>query len=250
MNYFFVNMTSVLKQLSNRFLKCFGYQIKSVQQLPNENLLGITKRYNIRTILDAGANEGQFALWSRKFFPEASVYSFEPVESTFKRLKRIAREKPRWHVFQVALSDTCEDRQIFHHINHPSSSSLHESTAVELALFPETQEKVLENVSCVTLDHWLNKSNISLKEDILLKLDVQGHETCVLKGAKSVLELTSVVITEVIVGGLYREQSQFVEIVNLLSEANFQFQGVLEHGFDKSAAIISLDAVFVKDSNK
>jgi FkbM family methyltransferase len=239
-----------LRQNFNRFLRLFGYQIKSVQHLPNENLLGISQRYNIRTILDAGANEGQFALWSRKFFPEASIYSFEPVESTFKRLNRIAKEKPRWDVFQVALSDTCRDRQIFHHINHPSSSSLHESTAVELDLFPETKEKILENVSCVTLDHWLNSSNIHLKEDILLKLDVQGHETCVLKGAKNVLAMTSVVITEVIVGSLYAEQARFVDIVHLLSEAGFHFQGVLEHGFDERAAIISLDAVFVKDSNK
>ena len=239
-----------LRQNFNRFLRLFGYQIKSVQHLPSENLLGITKRYDIRTILDAGANEGQFALWSRRFFPEASVYSFEPVESTFKRLKCIAKEKPRWDVFQFALSDTCKDRQIFHHINHPSSSSLHESTAVELALFPETQDKILENVSCITLDHWLNNSNISLKEDILLKLDVQGHETCVLKGAKNVLKMTSVVITEVIVGSLYADQARFVDIVYLLSEAGFQFQGVLEHGFDERAAIISLDAVFVKDSNK
>jgi len=243
-------MISVLKQLSNRFFKCFGYQIKSIQQLPSENLLGITKRYDIRTILDAGANEGQFALWSRKFFPEASVYSFEPVESTFKKLKRIAKDRHRWDVFQVALSDSCKDRQIFHHINHPSSSSLHESTPVELALFPETQDKILENVSCITLDHWLNNSNFFLKEDILLKLDVQGHETCVLKGAKNVLEMTSVVITEVIVGSLYAEQARFVDIVHLLSEAGFHFQGVLEHGFDEKAAIISLDAVFVKDSNR
>ena len=243
-------MISVLKQLSNRFLKCFGYQIKSVQQLPNENLLGITKRYNIRTILDAGANEGQFALWSRKFFPEASVYSFEPVESTFKRLKSIAKKKPRWDAFQVALSDTCEDRQIFHHINHPSSSSLHESTAVEVALFPETKEKSIENVSCITLDQWLNKSNITLKGDILLKLDVQGHEIFVLKGSKDVLAMTSVVITEVIVGGLYREQARFVDIVLLLSESGFQFQGVLEHAFDQSGSVISLDAVFVKNYRK
>jgi len=249
-NYFSNNMISVLKQLSNRFFKCFGYQIKSIQQLPSENLLGITKRYDIRTILDAGANEGQFATWSRKFFPEAAIYSFEPVESTFKKLKGIAKEKHRWDVFQVALSDTCEDRQIFHHLNHPSSSSLHESTPVVLALFPETEEKLIETVSCVTLDHWLNKSNITLKEDILLKLDVQGHENCVLKGAKDVLAMTSVVITEVIVGSLYREQARFADIVYLLSESGFQFQGVLEHGFDQSGSVISLDAVFIKDSSK
>jgi len=249
-NYFSNNMISVLKQLSNRFFKCFGYQIKSIQQLPSENLLGITKRYDIRTILDAGANEGQFALWSRKFFPKASIYSFEPVESTFKKLQLIAKDSHRWDVFQVALSDTCEDRQIFHHINHPSSSSLHESTAEELTFFPETQEKSLEHVSCITLDHWLNKFNSLIKEDILLKLDVQGHETCVLKGAKDVLAMTSVVITEVIVGSLYREQARFVDIVHLLSESGFQFQGVLEHGFDQTGSVISLDAVFIKDSSK
>jgi FkbM family methyltransferase len=240
-------MISVLKQLSNRFFKCFGYQIKSIQQLPSENLLGITKRYDIRTILDAGANEGQFALWSRKFFPEASVYSFEPVESTFKKLQLIAKDRHRWDVFQVALSDTCENRHIFYHINHPSSSSLHESTPVELSLFPETKEKIIETVSCVTLDQWLDNSNITLKEDILLKLDVQGHETFVLNGAKNVLEMTSVVITEVIVGSLYRGQAQFVDIVQLLLESGFKFQGVLEHGFDASGAIISLDAVFIRN---
>jgi FkbM family methyltransferase len=243
-------MLTRLRQNFNRLLRLFGYQIKSVQQLPNEKLLGISQRYNIRTILDAGANEGQFALWSREFFPEATIYSFEPVHTTFKTLELIAKEKHQWDVFQVALSDTCEDRHIFHHINHPSSSSLHESTATEIALFPDTKEKVLENVSCVTLDHWLKNSKIILNEDILLKLDVQGHETCVLMGAKDVLAKTSVVIAEVIVGSLYHEQARFVDIVHLLAESGFQFQGVLEHGFDQSGSVISLDAVFIKDSSK
>lgn len=241
-------MLPQIRQIFNRFLRLLGYQIKSVQQLPQENLLGITKNYNIRTILDAGANEGQFALWSRQFFPQASIYSFEPVRSTFQKLKPIAQKKDRWYVFQFALSDACEERQIFHHINHSPSSSLHESTANEVALFPQTGEKILESVSCVTLDHWLNKSNFSLKEDILLKLDVQGHETSVLKGAKHILAITSVVITEVIVGNQYKEQAKFADIVRLLSESGFVFQGVLEHGLDKTGRVFSLDAVFAKDN--
>jgi FkbM family methyltransferase len=211
-------------------------------------LLGIANRYNIRTVLDAGANEGQFALWSRKVFPDAAIYSFEPVLQTFKKLKAIAMEDRGWEVFQVALSDTCGDRQIFHHINHPSSSSLHESTALELALFPETNDKVLESVPCVTLDQWLIDSGVRLKGDVLLKLDVQGHESCVLSGAENVLEATSVVVTEVIVGGLYREQARFADIVLHLAGAGLHFQGVLEHGFDQSGGVISLDAVFMRDS--
>jgi len=243
-------MISFIKNISNRFFKTFGYKIKCIRQLPQENLLGITKRYKVQTILDAGANKGQFALWSRKFFPESKIYSFEPVYANFKNLERIAREDERWDVFQVALSDICEDRQIFHHINHPSSSSFHESTNLELELFPETKDKILENVSCVTLDDWLNDSNVCLHDDILLKLDVQGHETQVLKGAEKLLHITSIVITEVIVESLYRGQARFVDIVNILAESGFHFHGVLEHGFDKDDSVVSLDAVFIKNVSK
>ena len=243
-------MASFLKNFSNNLFRFLGFQIKSTRQLPKENLLGFNRLFDIRTIIDVGANEGQFGLWARSFFPAAQIYSFEPVRSTFETLKIVTSRDANWHVFQMALSDTRRDQEIFHHIRHPSSSSLHLSTPKILELFPETEKKVLERIKCSTLDYWMDTEGLSLCDDILLKLDVQGHETHVLRGAEGMLKMVKVIIVEIITRKLYHNQAKFEEIVEVLSQNNLHFHGVIEHGFDKSGGVVSLDAVFVKDQLK
>lgn len=243
-------MVSLIRQFINRLIKPLGFQFKSLNRIPRENFLGIANQFQIRTILDIGANEGQFALWARRFFLHAKIHSFEPVKSTFKQLMDISKGDPLWEVHCLALSDSCVEKTIFHHINHSSSSSFHVSNPLEQELFPETKEKKNEIVSCMTLDSWLEKSKECLNSNVLLKLDVQGHETEVLNGSMRVLDRVDVVVVEVIVQGLYSGQARFVDIVKILFDKKFIFQGVLEHGFDADGRVVSLDAVFVKDFKK
>src|SRR5688500_6256554 len=49
--------------------------------------LQLLKKYNFKTIIDVGANEGYFASIILKVFPNAQVHSFEPLQNVFDKLK-------------------------------------------------------------------------------------------------------------------------------------------------------------------
>ena len=42
--------------------------------------IGPLSRFSFRTVVDVGANRGQFAAVARRLFPAARIYSFEPLE--------------------------------------------------------------------------------------------------------------------------------------------------------------------------
>jgi len=241
----FINyiMTAHIANSINTFLRRFGYEVKATARLPKQNLLGIKGRFKIQTVLDVGANIGQFALEARTHFPEATIHSFEPVRTTFDQLAKISQGNPLWHSYQLALSSEKCVRAMHVHVDHSSSSSLLESTPTEAILFPSTIVK--RDVNCVTLDEWASDMSASLTSDVLLKMDVQGHEDSVLRGARETLRHVDVIITEVIIETLYTSQARFSEIVSMLDDAQFDFVGVLEHGFSKQGNVIAFDAVFI-----
>jgi len=239
-------MKAILAKYINEIFRKYGYEIKATASLPKQNLLGMKNNYSIRTVLDAGANLGQFAEWARSEFPTSTIHSFEPVQTTYHSLQAKAQRDPLWHCYNLALSSETCVRDINVHVDHLSSSSFLDSTQTTSELFPSTIRKVKSEVSCVTLDEWVSDSSTVLEEDVLLKMDVQGYEASILQGGQRTLLNVQVVITEVNIERLYHSQTTFPELVSLLDKACFEFVGVLEHGFSANGNPVSLDAVFMK----
>jgi FkbM family methyltransferase len=229
--------------LVNSLLRRFGVELKECAKQPHHNLLGL-RNISFSTVIDVGANEGQFVAEFREFFPEAIFYSFEPLPSCFSVLTKQSGGDRRWQCFNTALGCANKRAEFYFHQNHPSSSSFLPDTIRGQSLYPETQEQSIVTVDCVTLDSWADSHPNVLKPPVLLKMDVQGYESQVLHGAKQTLNAVDAVITEVIVESLYKGQSTFDEQVRLLARAGLVFCGVLRHAFDLDQNPISLDCVF------
>jgi FkbM family methyltransferase len=229
--------------LINSLFRRFGVELKECAKQPHHNLLGL-RNISFSTVIDVGANEGQFVVEFRKFFPDAIFYSFEPLPSCFSVLTKQSGGDRRWQCFNTALG--CENKRadFYFHQNHPSSSSFLADTIRGQSLYPETKRQTIVPVDCVTLDSWVDSHPNVLKPPVLLKMDVQGYESQVLQGAKQTLTQVNAVITEVIVESLYNGQSTFDEQVKLLARAGLVFCGVLRHAFDRDQNVISLDCVF------
>lgn len=227
-------------------LRKIGYEVKAISQLPQRNFLGLKQSLDIETIIDAGANLGQFGEWMRNEFPDSTIHSFEPIKTTFDQLQGKTNRDPKWQSYNLALSDTVCDREINFYVDHSSSSSFLEATPNEAILYPETKAKIKQVVRCTTLDQWVVDEKLDLKHDILIKMDVQGHEDSVIKGATKILSRAKAVIAEANIENLLESQTSFAELVRLLAASEFHFIGVLEHGFLKDGRVASLDAVFTK----
>src|SRR5437867_4351128 len=115
-------MISLSKHLLKKALNLFGSDIVRIHQNPKHTLLGL-KQFPIRSIIDVGANEGQFARAISKFFPNAHLYCLEPLPDPFKKLSEWAgSQNGKVKVFNVALGDSEGTVEMLSHLEHSPSS--------------------------------------------------------------------------------------------------------------------------------
>lgn len=137
----------------------------------------------IRTVIDIGANSGQFAREVSRIYPKAEIFCFEPFAGAFRELQRWANaQSERVHAINLALAEEPGER-IFHlHTEHSTSSSFLENTRLNERYYPFTQKQQDVTVIVNTLDDALSGYQENMRTPILLKLDVQGYEDRVLRG--------------------------------------------------------------------
>ena len=215
-----------------------------INRIPSDRWL---RRMPIRTVLDVGANTGQFAHLARRLFPTSQIYSFEPLEDCFSEMRRAFRTDPLWRGYQCALG-AVESEGLFHRSAYSPSSSVLAMADLHREAFPQTVGGRNEQVRIHRLDDIL--AGVELAPDVLVKLDVQGFEDRVLDGATSVLAKTQVVISEVSFDRLYHAQASFDDIYGRLRQAGFAFHGTwaqLLHPAD--GRILQADAIFLRDAD-
>lgn len=223
-----------------------GFDVIRLQRSPKRTLLGLSQ-LNIGTIIDVGANQGQFARMISDFFPRAELYCFEPLEDPFGTLSAWAQtQNGRVHCFQLALGDQEGEAEMHLHEQHTPSSSLLAATDTRHRLYPQTQAERVARIQVSTLDRAFKDILDSMHREILLKLDVQSFEDRVLRGGTRVLSKCCVVVLEASLDPLYEEQADFLRLAQFLHEAGFRYAGNLDQNYGEDGRVVFLDAVFVR----
>lgn len=178
---------------------------------------------NINTVIDIGANTGSFALEIHKILPRAKIYLFEPLEDCFRQLKENFKDLSYFQLFNIALGDKKGDTIIYHN-EFPPCSSMLEGTEILREQLPFAQNVTKEVVKIDTLDNIAEK--ITLKENILIKMDVQGFEDRVIAGGRDVLKHSKLIIIETSFQEIYKGQPLFSNIYEvLINDLNFAYVG-------------------------
>ena len=225
----------------------FGYHVVRNHNNPEHTLMGLA-RFGFDTILDVGANAGQFAGEIRKRFPSAKLFCFEPVPEPFAKLSEWAAQDGRATAIQTALGDVPGHLEMFVHTDATPSSSLLQTTAQTQSLYPTTKNQHKIVVDIQRLDDWAAAQKLALTGNILLKIDVQGFETKVLRGAPNILQHIKAAIVEVNIEQLYEGQSRFSDIVQLFDAAGLGYAGNLSQACAADGRIVFVDAVFLRPS--
>ncbi len=236
------HLIPALKAMLHRF----GLDIIRIKNSPKQTLCGL-KSLPIQTVIDVGANTGQFASQISRIFPQAKMYCFEPLPEPFKALERWAIEQDgRVKAFNVALGENEGTVEMFYHTKHSPSSSLLASTAINKKYYPFIRSQMPVRVKLTTLDNALSSVIRFLKPEILVKLDVQGYEDRVLRGGSKTLSMAVACVLEVSVDTLYYGQTEFKEVIMLFDQMGFYYAGNLEQVYASDGHVIYFDAVFVK----
>ncbi len=211
---------------------------------PQIDKLSYLQTFDLQTILDIGANVGQFALEIRQTLPEAQIYSFEPIKECFKKLEEIIESDKNFKAFNFALGDKNENLKMNKSSYTPSSSIL-EMAESHKTFFPHTKENKPEKIEIKRLDDIAH--SLSLSKELLIKVDVQGFEDKVIAGGIKTFKKAKVVLIENSFVELYKGQPLFDDIYQKLKFLGFVYKGSLQEKLSKKTGqIISEDSLFIK----
>src|SRR5262249_10158647 len=146
-----------------------------------------------RTVLDIGANVGEFAVAARHVMPGARVIAFEPLPECFAELKQRLGNDPHCTLMELALGNETGEATFRRCGCHPASSLL-ELAERQVQAFPHLQGETETKVRMARLDDIAPGLNIV--EPLLVKIDVQGFESAVIDGGEATMRRAAVIILE------------------------------------------------------
>lgn len=196
----------------------------------------------VNTVIDVGANVGQFAVAAAKLFPSAQVYSFEPLPECVAALERNVRSLGNVSVYPVALGER-EGEDVFHVNSYTLSSSFLPLAEGHRSAFPTAVEVKVIRARVRTLDSVFEGR--VLTPPVLLKLDVQGYEGTMLRGSVKTLGRVDYVVMEASLKPMYEGELLFTELLNLMDSHGFRFLrpvGCLTH--PRTGEVLQVDGLF------
>jgi FkbM family methyltransferase len=201
----------------------------------------------IGIVLDVGANKGQYATDLRDAGYRGRILSFEPLDAVFPILADAAATDPAWTTFQIALSDAEGEADLYVAANTASSSlrpmlPLHERVEPKAAIVGK------ETIRLARLDDVLSPAD--LDAPVLLKVDVQGHELEVLRGATRTLGMVALLELEVSVRPLYDRAPLLQDVLEVTRSLGFELV-YLEPGFydPRDGTVLQFDAFLVPQAS-
>lgn len=193
------------------------------------------------TVVDVGANRGQFALAVRRALPQARVVSFEPLTSPASTFRRLFAGDARVTLHVAAIGPRRE-RAAMHVSARDDSSSLLPIGEGQTRLFPGTGEVGTETVEVGPLEDYLSAG--TLQPPALLKIDVQGYELETLRGCEGLLPEFDLAYVECSFVELYRGQPVADEVIAWLRERGMPLAGVHNLSRDGSGRAVQADFLF------
>ena len=168
-----------------------------------------------KLIFDGGANQGEFTHFCTRLWPEATIACFEVLPHRVVELKQFAQKHPNVKVFPVLLGEENRDRVPFYELEGKAETASSILDATNSFNIPPKYH------SMRTVDDIIAKEFNGRAPD-LIKLDVQGYELEILKGAEENLEQIQAIVAELAVLELYQDVPLLSEVVEWFRQRHWE----------------------------
>jgi FkbM family methyltransferase len=149
-----------------------------------KNILApLLKNIDQPVLFDVGANVGNYTKSLIEEIPKAKIYSFEPVEKTFNELKANVQGKST--AVNIGFGSSPGKAVLYNTVNTSTSELSTTHKEILSDIFKSTDEITAIEFETDTIDNFASKNQIE-KIDFI-KIDVEGNELSVLKGAEKML---------------------------------------------------------------
>jgi FkbM family methyltransferase len=151
----------------------------------DDTALNILKKFDPEktTFIDVGANIGTTCLPAASFGYKVIAYEANPLMASYLLQNISLNYNLKIITFPFALGNIKNETvEIFENIGNQGSSSIIKDWS------PGKQTKIKYETYITTLDESLKTLNLRKNDDLIIKLDVEGYELEVLKGAKNTIK--------------------------------------------------------------
>jgi FkbM family methyltransferase len=244
-------MLKIVKDSVLRVSRSFGYDIVPLRDMKERDfalhLRELLARLDIDCVLDVGANAGQYHDFLRdKVQFDGPIISFEPVSHHIDALRERSRGDRAWHIEGYALGSSNGSMPInvmvsdqFSSFLEPDHGRVKDYAGLNVPCHTET-------VTVRTLDVVLPVLQERIGFDRpYLKIDTQGFDIEVLRGAGDNLPAVKALQTEASVIGIYKGMPQYMDIIRYLGERGFDITGLYPVSRDSALRLVEFDCVMI-----
>ena len=179
--------------------------------------------YRFSSVIDVGANRGQFTLLMAGLRPDAAILAFEPLIEPYRKLIEVTSGFSNVRAFHSAIGP--ERASVAMNVaKQDDSSSILPITGLQEQIFPNTGHQRTVDIRMAPLGDFLEERQIVRPS--LLKIDVQGYELEVLKGSKDQLDRFDVIYVEASFLELYEGQPLARDVIAALGAERFYLAAI------------------------
>lgn len=203
-------------------------------------------KYNIDTIIDVGANIGQYAQYIRNNGYRNNIISIEPLSNEYVMMSNTFSSDPRWSGVNCSLGAK-NGKAILNVAGNSESSSFLKMHKTHEVACPESKYIDKIEVDVRTIDDVLSEYDINSESHLFLKIDTQGTEKKILEGAKNFLPYILGVQLELSICELYEGQESICDMLAYMTELGYHLMAI-EHGYTDPVTnrLLQVDGLFFK----
>jgi FkbM family methyltransferase len=242
--------------LPRKIINACGYDLLKINKYHptiESHLKILFDALSIDLILDVGANNGGYGVLLRQMGYKGHIISFEPVKSCYNILKKTIGNDKKWIAHNYALG--AEDQVLA--INVPKSndfaSFLDVSHGAKKIWANDFSTMTRERVQVKALDHVFKDlvRDLGRQRQIFLKMDTQGFDLEVFKGAKQTIQKTVGIQSEISVMPIYENMPDYIESLSCYRENGFELTGLYPVSRNmQTLLVVEFDAVLIKNPQK
>lgn len=251
-----------MKRLAKRIIKkafaMSGYEIVGTENAGtlSGHLKQVFDLLDINCVLDVGANEGQYGRLLRKMGYKGIIVSFEPVQKAYALLQQGVKDDDAWYSFNYALGG----ENVVKALNITSGSDL--SSFLTLSNYgiktlgryrnndkPVTETEDTKHIEIKRLDAVFESIIQGIENPrIFLKMDTQGYDLEVMKGAENCLDKIFGIQSEISVLPLYNNMPDYLQSLRVFTDLGYALTGLYTVIREpETLKIVEYDCVMIRE---
>jgi FkbM family methyltransferase len=220
---------------------------ESTQRL-GEYLIEVLRMLQINCVLDVGAWRGDYGKFLRRIGYQGRIISFEPIKEVYSATRKLADADSQWSIHNLALGseDTIRD---FNVSASSDMSSFLDKSEYSPAPIGATDIIRVEKVEVSRLDSIFERFTSDIcGTRTFLKMDTQGYDLEVVRGAKGCLQMILGLQSELSVLPLYHGMPNYVDVLREYHELGFNLIGFFDVLRDsRTLNLVEQDCIMVRN---